>query len=163
MAKIIIMCGKICSGKTTYSEKLKKEINAVVLSCDDLMLSLFDEQLGDKHNEIVEKCITYLVNLAQEIVNANTNVILDIGSWTKENRKNMIEYFKSRNIEVELHYIKVDDKTWDNQIKKRNLLKQEGKVKCYYVDENMKELFGKIFEEPGEDEEYILIDNTVEF
>ncbi|HOV25823.1 MAG TPA: AAA family ATPase [Pseudobacteroides sp.] len=48
MAKIIIMCGKICSGKSTYSQKLKKEINAVVLSCDELMLSLFDEQLGDK-------------------------------------------------------------------------------------------------------------------
>lgn len=161
MAKVIMMCGKICSGKSTYSENLKKEISAVVLSCDDLMLSLFDEQLGDKHNEIVEKCITYLVNLAQDIIRANTNVILDLGFWTKENRKNMIEFLKSKNIEVEMHYIKVDEKTWGNQIEKRNLLKQEGKVKCYYVDENMKELFGKIFEEPGEDEDYIIIDNTV--
>ncbi len=73
----------------------------------------------------------------------------------------MLEFFKSRNIEVEMHYIKVDEKTWDNQIKKRNLLKQQGKINCYYVDENIKEICGKMFEEPGKDEEYILIDNTV--
>ena len=168
MAKIIMICGKICSGKSTYSEKLKNEINAVVLSCDELMLTLFDElmltlfdeQLGDKHDDIVKKCSTYLYDLAQEIIHANTNVILDWGSWTKEGRKNTIEFFKSKNIEVEMHYIKVDEKTWIAQIEKRNLLVQDGKTKAYYVDENIMEKSEKIFEEPCNDEEYFLIDNT---
>lgn len=160
MAKIIVICGKICSGKSTYSEKLKKEINAVVLSCDELMLTLFDKQLGDKHDDIVKKCSTYLHDLAQKIIHANTNVILDWGSWTKEGRKNTIEFFKSKNIEVEMHYIKVDDKTWIAQIEKRNLLVEEGKSKAYYVDENLKEKSGEIFEELSIDEEYFLIDNT---
>lgn len=161
MAKVFLICGKICSGKSTYSEKLKKEINGVVLSCDELMLTLFDEQLGDKHDDIVKKCSAYLYYLAQEIIHTNTNVILDWGSWTKEGRKNTIEFFKSKNIEVEMHYIKVDEKTWSAQIEKRNLLAKEGKIKCYYVDENLKEKSGKMFEEPESDENYFLIDNTV--
>lgn len=161
MAKVVMICGKICSGKSTYSEKLKQEINAVILSCGDLMLTLFEEQLGDKHNDISKKCISYLYNLAQEIIRTNTNVILDFGFWIKEERKNMVEFFKSKNIEVEMHYVKVDEKTWIAQIEKRNLLVRKGKKKCYFVDENMKEMFGRMFEEPGKDEEYFLIDNTV--
>lgn len=32
---IHLMCGKICSGKTTFAEKLRKDINGVILSCDE--------------------------------------------------------------------------------------------------------------------------------
>lgn len=45
MPKVIMLCGKICSGKSFYAEQLKNRINGIVLSCDDLMLTLFDEQL----------------------------------------------------------------------------------------------------------------------
>ena len=31
MPKVLIMCGKICSGKSTYAEKLKLENKAVIL------------------------------------------------------------------------------------------------------------------------------------
>ncbi len=154
MAKIIILCGKICSGKSTFAKKLKNEINAVILSCDDLMLTIFDEQLGDKHNDIARKCQTYLYGLAEQIIGTNTDVILDFGFWSREERKNIIKYFGSKNIEVQMYYIKVDKKTWLEQIEKRNALKLEGKAHCYYVDENMKEIFDKMFEEPGEDENY---------
>lgn len=158
MAKVFMICGQICSGKSTYSEKLKNEINAVVLSSDEIMLSLFDEQLGDKHEDVAKKCQAYLYDLAQKIVNANTNVILDWSSWSKEGRKKIIEFFKSKNIEVEMHYIKVDEEIWNAQIEKRNLLVQDGKIKCYYVDANLKEKSRNLFEEPDTDENYILID-----
>ena len=29
MAKVIMLCGKICSGKSTYAERLKKEMNGI--------------------------------------------------------------------------------------------------------------------------------------
>ena len=31
MPKVIMTCGKICSGKSTYSQKLRRELNAVRL------------------------------------------------------------------------------------------------------------------------------------
>ena len=32
MARIILICGKICSGKTYYARQLKEKYNAVILS-----------------------------------------------------------------------------------------------------------------------------------
>ena len=37
---------------------------------------------------------------------------------------------------------------------------EAGKSKAYYVYESLKEKSEKAFEEPSEDEEYFLIDNT---
>ena len=34
MPKIIALCGKICSGKTFYANKIKERGNAVILSTD---------------------------------------------------------------------------------------------------------------------------------
>lgn len=42
MDEIILLCGKICSGKSTDANKNKIKYNAVILSCDELMLELFD-------------------------------------------------------------------------------------------------------------------------
>lgn len=161
MAKIIILSGKICSGKSTYSENLKNQINGVVLSLDDMMLSLFDEFLGDKHDDIAEKCSKYLYDLATKIINAGTNVILDWSPWSVDGRKKMVENIKAKNIDVELHYIKVNEATWNAQIEKRNQLVKEGKSKAYYVCENLKEKADKAFEEPSDDEDFILIDNSL--
>ena len=49
MPKVILICGRICCGKTTYSKKLCAERNAVLLSVDEIMLSLFDQCCGDMH------------------------------------------------------------------------------------------------------------------
>jgi predicted kinase len=45
MGKVILICGKIGSGKTTYAERLAKELNAVNISQDELMLGLFGAEL----------------------------------------------------------------------------------------------------------------------
>lgn len=160
MTKVIMLCGKICSGKSTYAEQLKKKIPVVVLSCDELMLSLFDEQLGDKHNFVSKKCQNYLLELAEQIVQANTNVILDFGFWNKLSRFECKQYFLSRNINTELHYIKIDKGTWLENIQKRNKERDKKLTKCYYVDENMQQIFDEVFEEPDESEIDYVVDNA---
>ena len=35
MAKVILICGKICSGKTYYARQLRDQYNAVILSTDE--------------------------------------------------------------------------------------------------------------------------------
>ena len=37
MSKVILICGKICSGKSTYAEWLRVQNNAVLLSIDEIM------------------------------------------------------------------------------------------------------------------------------
>ena len=52
MAKMILICGKLCSGKTTYAKQLCSKQNAILLSVDELMLAMYDPYLGDRHDEI---------------------------------------------------------------------------------------------------------------
>lgn len=161
MAKIILLCGKICSGKSTYANNIKQRYNAVILSCDELMLGLFEEQLGDNHSIILHKVQNYLYQLAEQIVIANTKVILDFGFWTHSERQNIKQYYAERGIITELHYIRVQPEVWLFNIEKRNGSLLNMKVKSYYIDENMKQLFSEQFEEPDSCEIDILFDNFI--
>lgn len=49
MAKVIMVCGKICSGKSTYAECLRKKNNAVLLSIDEIMLAMFGQHVGEMY------------------------------------------------------------------------------------------------------------------
>ncbi len=160
MARIIALCGKICSGKTFYANSIKDKENAVILSCDELTKDLFDNNLGDKHDETAAKIQGYLKRKAAEIVKAGSSVILDWGFWSRSDRISLTEYYRSRGITCEWHYIKTDDETWNGYITRRNerVLSGEG-GSDYYLDEGlMKKLMSK-WEEPAEEETDIIVHN----
>lgn len=50
MAKVFLICGKICSGKGFYTRQLKEKEHAVVLSCDEIENDLFHHDLGDRRD-----------------------------------------------------------------------------------------------------------------
>ncbi|HRR77335.1 MAG TPA: ATP-binding protein [Ruminococcus sp.] len=150
MAKVIMTCGRICSGKSIYAEKLRREMNAVVLSVDELTLALFNNEAGEMHDTYVERAERYFFEKSVQIVQAGIDVILDWGFWTKAERKYAKEFFGSRNIKSELHYIRIDDALWKERITCRNSLVKAGKISAYYVDEELLRKFALIFEEPEE-------------
>lgn len=152
MAKVIMTCGRIGTGKSTYSEQMRKKHNAVVLSVDEITLALFDQHAGEKHDEYVERLETYLFGKSLEIIECGINVILDWGFWTKEERNYAREFYKSRNVECEFHCIDVSDEEWKRRLEKRNKDVAEGKVNAYYVDENLAEKVKALFEKPGDEE-----------
>ena len=45
MGKVILICGKMGSGKTTYAGKLAVKLNAVIIAHDEIMLGLFGGEL----------------------------------------------------------------------------------------------------------------------
>ncbi|HHV32943.1 MAG: ATP-binding protein [Ruminococcaceae bacterium] len=158
MAKVILVCGKICSGKSTYAKRIQWERRAVVLSCDELMLDLFDDSLGEKHDEILQRTKVYLYRLAEQIIRTGSNVILDFGFWSRAERQSLKARLLQKDISCELHYVKVSRQTWQEYLKKRNENVRKGLEKAYYVDENMKRLFGEQFEEPDSDEVDVLVE-----
>ena len=153
MTKLIAICGKICSGKSYYSNKLKDKENAVILSCDELTDVLFDNNLGEKHDEMSKRIWKYLFKKAEDIIKTDTNVILDWGFWAKSDRKYINEYFNSKGITCEWHYINIDDKSWKKNIDERNQRGLSGNGGSdYYLDEGlMKKLLSK-WEEPSKEE-----------
>ncbi len=152
MPKVTLMCGRICSGKSTYAQKLRRENRAVLLSVDEIMLTLFGQHTGDRHDEYVEKLESYLFAKSLEIVETGTNVVFDIGLWTRSERDCAREFYRSHNVEYELVYIDVDDGEWRRRIEKRNRAVLAGETDAYYVDDGLAAKFAGMFEKPGPDE-----------
>lgn len=153
MAKVYLVCGKICSGKSYYSEKLKKEVNGVILSPDEATYDLINNEQGPFYNVFTDRLRGYLNKKACEIVKAGANVIYEKGLWAKKDRNEMKEYFKSNNVPYELHYICVDNKTWEKNIEERNKRVSEGNGGCdFYLNEGLKKKLEAYWEEPTEDE-----------
>lgn len=79
MPKVIMTCGRICSGKSTYAQKLRLEYSAVILSVDEITLALFGNEAGEKLDDYVCRAEKYLYDKSLEIIETGTNVILDWG------------------------------------------------------------------------------------
>ncbi len=163
MAKVIILCGKIASGKTFYAEQLRKNTNAIILSVDDLMLQLSDECLGNRHDDVALRCERYFYQLAKQIVSYGMNVVIDFGYWTKKERDIAKDYFHRAGIPVELHYIKVPEDIRIKRLESRNeaLLKRKSEEsgRIYIINEELRIRLDAKFEEPLVDEYDKMINN----
>lgn len=160
MAKVIAICGKICSGKSYYANQMKDKENAVILSTDEVTYDLIDNKQDEYYNVFAEKVNKYLIKKAAEIVNAGCNVILDWGFWTKEDREATTKYFHQSGIDVEWHYIDIEPSRWKQLIEKRNTKIRDGNGGSdFYVDEGLMEKILSKFEEPKRDEIDVWIEN----
>ena len=153
MAKLLCICGKIGCGKTYYANRLKEKEHAVILSTDEVTYDLTNNQQGEGYDEFARRVNLYLRKKAVEIVNAGCTVILDWGFWTKENRKEIKRYGENNGVLVEMHYIDIDDKTWYENIEKRNNEVISGNGgSSFYVDEGLLNKVSSLFEIPEKEE-----------
>lgn len=148
MAKLVLICGKLCCGKTTYAKRLAKEIKAVRLSCDDIMLSLFGKDLGDKHDEVSQRVQQFLLDQSLEIYEAGVSVIVDFGFWRRQQREAVKAIYAKQGITPEWHYIDTDEETWKRGIAKRNAAVEKKETLDYYVDEGLARKCESLFEKP---------------
>lgn len=157
MEKVILLCGKLCSGKSTYAEKLRSELGAAVLSVDEIMLALFGQDAGEKHDSYVQSLMELLLRKSVELASAEIPVILDVGLWTKRERKAAREFYQSHNVTCEIHYINVTDEEWQKRIARRNEASSDGSG-AYYVDAGLIEKASRIFETPSREEIDVWVD-----
>ena len=148
MAKVYLICGRICSGKSCHAEALRREKRAVVLSVDELMLALFGQHAGEKHDDYVARIKAWYRQKSLEILEAGADVILDWGFWTRKEREYVREFYASRNIACAFHYLDIDDPEWRRRIDKRNQDVLAGRSEAYYIDEGLAAKFAAAFEKP---------------
>jgi predicted kinase len=151
--KVIVLCGKIASGKTYYANQIKEKENAIIFSVDELTYYMFDNRSGEDYTDLTKRAIRYFQEKTVDIVNKGVNVILDLGLWSSKERKEIREFFISKGINIKIHYIDIDDKSGENNIKVRNKRIDEGnRGMDFYVKDSLKEKVLSIWEEPTEDE-----------
>lgn len=160
-AKVYMICGKLCCGKTAYSQKLMKEKKAVILSVDEIMLSLYDHQLGDKHEEISHKVQRLLYDKSLEIVRSGISVILDWGFWRREDRQLAKSFYSAHDVPYEFHYICISDELWHLNIQNRNKAVQNNETQAYFVDENLSKKCQALFDAPEDGEIDVFIDRNI--
>lgn len=151
MAEIILLCGKICSGKSTYAKKIAAKEHAVILSCDEITLKLFDDYKGD-FDALTLKVRSFLMNKALEIAAAGVNPLLDFGFWSSQDRKSASLFFKEHGFSVKWHYIDTPDDIWNKNIAKRNQAAADGAVSAYIVDKGLRDKCLSRFEIPDPSE-----------
>jgi len=153
MSKVYLICGKICCGKTTYAKKFCSENNAILLSVDEIMLSLFDKCCGrELHMEYERRIKNYLFEKSLEIAEKGFDIVLDWGFWTKEERNAVKKFYKDHKLNCELHYIEIDDKTWKYRLNKRNNAILNKETKAYHLEYNRALEFASMFQKPDADE-----------
>ena len=152
MAKVILLCGRLCCGKSTYAAKLCREGRAVTLSVDEVMLALFGPYAGERHDLYAARTEGFLLEKSLELVRAGVDVVLDWGPWQKEKRTAIRDFYVSRGIPFELHALEVDDATWRARIETRNRDVAHGACDAYPVDENLLAKFASRYEPPDPSE-----------
>ena len=160
MGGMHLICGKICSGKSYYARELARRENAVILSCDDLMLGLYPPLLGDRHDEVAAKAREYLHARALDILRTGTSVILDWGFWKKDDRQRVQQFYEEKGLKVHWHYMDTSDEVLLERIDLRNEQVLAGRNRSYYVDEGLFRKMTFNFEKPdnGEmDENWIVV------
>ena len=157
MPKVILICGKICSGKSYYSNMIKDKYNAVIISPDEATYELINNEQGEFYNIFSKRLNKYLTKKVGEIVKAGANVIFERGLWTKDDREKTIKYYKDRNIDCEIHYVSVDNETWKKNINERNKRIEEGNGGSdFYLDEGLMRKLESMWEEPTKEEYNVL-------
>jgi len=156
MAGVLMTCGKICCGKSTYAKHLKEERNAVILSIDDITLTLFPEGCGEMHDTYARRAEDYLLSLSLQILSAGVDVILDWGLWTREQRERLRKFYTDHGVSYEIHYLKISPEEWQRRIAKRN---QQNVADSYFVDEGLLRKAETLFQEPSEDEVNLMVED----
>ncbi len=147
---VILLCGRIGSGKTTYAQMLCREKKAVLLSSDVLTLALTER--GVDHDLVAGTVHEYLFSHSLDLLYAGVSVILDWGFWTRQDRLAARRFYEERGIPCVLHYVSPSDTQWEKNIAMRNRAVQEGRTKAFYVDDGLLEKCILHFEVPQPEE-----------
>ena len=139
MGKVILICGKIGSGKTTYANKLAKQLNAVNISQDELMLGLFGAELyydePEKYEKYCSRVEDYVKRKAGEAAKAGAVAICENGFWSRAEREELRKFYSDMKVECELHYIDTSEEQRLQNIYSRNKEIQQGKSHFYLTDD----------------------------
>lgn len=152
---IHLILGNTGSGKTTYSNKLKNLNNGIVFSIDTWNKTLF---LDDKKQEDglewflqrIERAESLIMDLVEQLENAKTDSILDLGFSKKEHRDKFRSFAKHNGFDLKLHFLDIDKITRWDRIQKRNI--EKGSTYEFVVSTVDFEFMEEWFEKPSRDE-----------
>jgi predicted kinase len=148
LGKLYFFCGKMGAGKSTKSKTLAAEKNAVLLSEDNLLSSLYPDQIDTfndylKYSALLKPVIKLYV---QNILQTGTNVVMDFPANTVRQRQWFCDLCQEIDVEHQLIYLNVSNDKCLAQIAKRRLEQPE---RMKFDNETVFNQVTKFFEAPS--------------
>jgi len=125
-----LIVGNTGSGKTTYSNQLKKTTGGIIFSIDKWNNTLF---LPDKKStdglewflERIDRVETIITSLIGQLESEKTDAILDLGLSKYEHREKFRKFASDHGFELKIHFLDVPKETRLERVLHRNLDKGE--------------------------------------
>ncbi|WP_019063233.1 AAA family ATPase [Streptomyces prunicolor] len=108
MTTLFLTVGLPGAGKTTRARQLAKEHSALRLTPDEWMLPLFGDPQPAGKRDVLEG---RLLCLGLEALKLGTNVVLDFGCWSRDERSAIRWLVMSVGASCQLVYVPVDQET----------------------------------------------------
>lgn len=146
-----ILCGKMASGKTTLSKKLRDEHGAILISEDVWLSKLYGNEIENFEDYIryTRRLRDTLSEHIQDLLKKDLDVVLDFSANTVRQRVWFKELFETAVVEHTLHYIVASDELCKRQLKKRSNHLPKGAK--FTTDEEF-DMITKYFEAPSVEE-----------
>lgn len=152
---LYMICGKIAAGKSTVAHRLAAENNALILSEDQWLATLYKDMLQTP-KDYVKYAARLRAAMGPHIVallNAHMSVVLDFPANTAANRQWMARILQQSNAQHELHVLDVPDDICLSRLHARNA----SGTHEFHATETQFRQFAKFYEPPRIEEGFNLI------
>ena len=161
MTTIHLMHGFIGFGKTTIAKQLEKNIPAVRLTHDEFMVQLYGRNMPyEDFHPNYDKVDDLLWNLADKIIGAGTDVIMDYGFWDHEARDNAYERARKISDSVIFHNVCCDISVAKFRTLQRSANNQD---ELYITEDEFNALLKNYEPWDGADKYPVVLYNTTNF
>ncbi|MEB3217697.1 MAG: ATP-binding protein [Nostocales cyanobacterium 94392] len=152
---LIFFCGKMGAGKSTLSRQISQELNAILLSEDDWLSTLYPEEIKnfDDYLKYANRLKPLLKTHVTSILNSGISVVMDFPANTRNQRAWFKDIFLGEGIPHRLIYIDVDDKTCIEQIAQRQETNPE---RALFDTEEVFRHVTSFFQPPSTDEGFAI-------
>lgn len=116
VTSLFLMVGLPGAGKTTVARRLAGEHGALRLTPDEWMIPLFGASEADGKRDVLEGL---LLRLALEALALGTDVVLDFGCWSRDERSAIRRLAESAGGSCRLVYVPVDHETQRARVARR--------------------------------------------
>ena len=152
---IHLIVGNTGSGKTTYSNELKRETNGIIFSIDTWNNTLFlpDKKPDDGLEwflERIDRAEKMIMDLVKQLENSKTDSILDLGFSKFEHREKFRKFADLNGYELKTHFLDISKETRLRRVLKRN--NEKGQTFEFEVSKEDFDFMESWFEKPTERE-----------
>jgi len=157
VSQIILCCGKVLSGKSTFASGLQVKSGFIWFSADEWMLHFYGEpENRQDFEEKLSRCKEMIYRCADRFLGLGVNVVLDFGFWKIGERKSARSRFEETGHAVEIVYFPV---SFEQQCARGQHRDAGATSKEFVMFKEKIVALNALFDEPEVDER--VIDNVV--